>query len=811
MTLGSGFLTSPPRAKEPHSPPEQLNSPYLGRVCSLIDGCLVLLMAGTAFALGCQELSDADVWWHVRSGQWIWQNRRVPMLDPFSFASADRPWIDLHWLFQVLLAAVFAAGGVRGIILMAAVGWTAVVLVALTAAIGRWPVWIATACWLPALVVMSARFTPRPEVFSLLGVALYLTVLLHADDKPGIAWILPIIQVLWVNAHGLFVLGPAILVMYLADRLVSRTPEFPIAGSKKHSGRYRWWGHVGGAAVLVGLACLANPYGLRGALFPLELFPKITAWGGQYKAYIIEFGNLKDFVRKQGFVATGSPYLRAECFLFWATPLSFIVPAVWRTGRLRISSSAWNKGCIGALGLAVGLVLTSALSLPAPGTPAAFVRLGRLAPLGLVALGALSAAIVIRSSRWTALLAMIGGINLAMWVLWLQVHLLGLEPGMMGLFLIENDSAVLGWCTALIGGVMAVLVFRAGGRFVSIVLSLTFGYLALQAIRNMSLFGLAAGFVTTRNLGEWAAELMVEPPAQNRRSIVPWVKEVTPRVVIAGVAGLLIFTIVSGRTFGGAGEPQRLGLRERPLLYAHDAARFAAAPGLPDRALAFDLTQASVYVFHNGPERKIFMDGRLEIPTRETFQTYVRLENMLNEGRQSWAERIHRMGDPLIVLDHKKEFGAEATLLRDPEWRCVYYDAVASVFLSRRRGLETSFPSVDFLNRHFHDPEWQAIPPIPWGLAEAKGLLDLGSALQYRDRLTGPLPLSLRLLACDRFRQAIAPGSNHRGVLDLAGDCLLEHGPRPDGLIAWNERSLGHCDRSPAGAGHLLLPPRART
>ena len=51
---------------------------------------------------------------------------------------------------------------------------------------------------------------------------------------------------------------------------------------------------------MVGIACVVNPYGLRGALFPLELFPKITAWGGVYKSYIAEFGDLRELVRRQG-------------------------------------------------------------------------------------------------------------------------------------------------------------------------------------------------------------------------------------------------------------------------------------------------------------------------------------------------------------------------------------------------------------------------------------------------------------------------------------------------------------------------------
>ena len=283
-----------------------------------------------------------------------------------------------------------------------------------------------------------------------------------------------------------------------------------------------------------------------------------------------------------------------------------------------------------------------------------------------------------------------------------------------------------------------------------------------------------------------------------------------PRVVMAGLVSLLIFTIVSGWFFRSTGERRRLGLRERPLLYAHEAARFAGRPGLPDRALVFDLGQAAVYLFHNGPGRKVFMDGRLEIPSRETFQTYVRLENMLNEGRPGWAEPVGRMGDPLILLDHEKEFGAEATLLGDPEWRCIYYDAVASVFLSRRRGLETSFPSVDFVNAPFPRSAVASHSARPVGACRGKGIARSGvggSVSGQVNRATSSCPQAAGMRP---LPAGDCSGSDHRNALDLAGNLLLEHGPQPDRHTTWTECSLGHCDRTFARASYFLLSPRAR-
>ncbi len=742
----------------------------LSRTTRLVDGALIALLVATAFLLGCQELFDSDVWWHVRAGQWIWVNRQAPMLDPFTFASADRPWVDLHWLFQLMLAGAHTLGGVRGMIVLAAATCASVILVGLTARDRRWPMAVVAACWLPALGAMSSRFDPRPEVLSLLGVAVYLAVLFRTDQTPGLAWLLPVVQVVWVNSHALFVLGPIILSVYLIDhiaRALTRTGDTDLPADRL--GR-RWWLHVGGAAAAAGMACLVNPYGLRGALFPLELFPKITAGGGPYKSYVAEFMSLNDFVQSVGIEsAAGDFFFRAECFLLWMLPLSFIVPAVWDACRRATGGTAAHPErslvWAGGFGLAVGSIALCTVSFSEAGKLWLITRLGYLVPGGFVALGLLGALLILlaKASRFAALFAASGGAAMAAWVVWLRGHLSGPEPGLL-----------MGGITASLGGMATMLVLRQGGRgrLFRVILAGAFGYLALLAHRNINLFGLVAGFVLAWNLGEWAAALAASP--KGSVPVEKW-KAHGALAVKAGLTtliGLWIVGIISGWFFRYAGEIRRFGLGELPLAYAHDAARFAGRPGMPERALALDLRQAAVYLFHNGPERKLFIDGRLEVPSRAIFETFVRLSTLMKEGRPGWSEPIRRMGDPLILLDHAEDFGAEATLLADPGWRCVYYDPVASVFLTRRPSDPQAFPAVDFTARHFHDPAWQAIPPVPLGLAEAGALIKLESAIRRRPGVESKWPLrsSLMLLAGDRLRQGLASGfGNDSGPTAKAG------------------------------------------
>ncbi|MHB1558853.1 MAG: hypothetical protein ACYC61_15480, partial [Isosphaeraceae bacterium] len=249
------------------------------------------------------------------------------------------------------------------------------------------------------------------------------------------------------------------------------------------------------------------------------------------------------------------------------------------------------------------------------------------------------------------------------------------------------------------------------------------------------------------NLGEWAAELSsVRPDPGTRR------RRLAATGLVAVVAGFLAIATVSGWVFRATGERRSFGLGASPLAYAHEAARFAARPGLPDRALVYSLRQAGVYVFHNGPARKVFLDGRLEVPDRDTFASYVWFERALEQDARGWRDALRGIGEPLILLDHEGHSGAEATLMADPGWRCLWFDPIASVFVSTsRRDLDAAYPTVDFAARHFRDPLWrQPLPPIV-GEAEGRAMVGVALALRGRAGSSRDQRAGLLLAACRRL------------------------------------------------------------
>jgi tetratricopeptide (TPR) repeat protein len=744
-----------------------------------LDRLLVLTMAVAAAVLASQELSDADVWWHLRSGQWIWEHRAFPIVDPFSFASAGSPWIDLHWGFQLILAFVHRLGGIPGIILLASAFSGLVVLIGMTARLRKWPVWIVAAAWIPALLLIGTRVPPRPEIASLAFIAAYMAILFQSGRQPAFAWALPAVQLLWVNTHSLFILGPVIMGAYLADRAVVNRFQTPRAKGEGQvpDGRHSL-AHLGLASLAVVAACFVNPYGLKGVLLPFELFPKISSQGGIYKANILEFYSPARFLEDATTpIAIRALVVRAEFFLLVMLPISISVPAIWRlwSGHKPAQDSpcpAFTGRWLAGTAFAGVLTIIATFGLPLAGVPAWLIDAGRFAPIGFLTLGLATAAAVAWRSPRSAALAACSGVTLAGGIPWLVAQFFGLDPTAANSH--SNISAAWPW---IAGGTAIVAIFltlQAGGRLFRISLVLAFGYLALQALRNINIFGVIAGFVLASEFGEWAAD-WIESQKESACPTGKW-WGLAARGTLAAIVLAATVAAATDRLPSAVAWPFPLGLRESPRVLAHDAARFAGQAGMPLRCLAFGLDPAAVFLYHNAPERKPFMDPRLEVASKATFETYLWLDKAMIEGRPGWSEPVERMGEPSILLDHNKRFGSEATLLADTRWRCVYFDAVASVFVpSRRTDLEAAYPTIDFAARFFHEQPGMRREPGPNGqIEEALGLVCLGHALPAQGALTWTQRLPILLQASARARAAIAVRpENAKGWLALACGLLF--------------------------------------
>ncbi len=277
---------------------------------------LIAAFLALTFLLGVFPLKDTDFWWHLKAGDLIRQTGEVPKVDTFTYGAEGRPWVDLHWGFQVALSWGYALGGVVGLNLAKCSITSLAVLLLITSRRPNWPIWAMLLAWLPALLVLSGRMYIRPETISLLYLSMVLAILFRWDRRPWLAFALPVVQVLWVNTQGLFLLEPILIGFALADAAVR-----PGAFGPERRG---WWRTVLAATFMTGLACLFNPYGVVGALYPIQLAQTMSN-----KIFSTTIGELKPLLVFIEEVGLDSLPLQLHLITIALGGLSFLVPMIW--------------------------------------------------------------------------------------------------------------------------------------------------------------------------------------------------------------------------------------------------------------------------------------------------------------------------------------------------------------------------------------------------------------------------------------------------------------------------------------------------
>ncbi len=160
---------------------------------------------------------DGDLPRHILTGNVILQTWHVPTTDIFSFRTTGRPAFPHEWLSQVLFAVVYDWLGLDGIVLL-----TALAIMLTWGIVYRQTIWRSNS-FFAALVFIGLgvaasqiHVLPRPHIFTYLLTAIWITLLEQIDEgKARSWWALPLVMLLWVNLHGMFVLGMLILGIYL--------------------------------------------------------------------------------------------------------------------------------------------------------------------------------------------------------------------------------------------------------------------------------------------------------------------------------------------------------------------------------------------------------------------------------------------------------------------------------------------------------------------------------------------------------------------------------------------------------------------
>ncbi len=275
-----------------------------------IRGDIMLRWAAVLIAmlLGWTVIDETGILVQIKSGLYLATHGWLPPVsDVLSSTATDRPWINLSWLTDLILAGVY---GVGGFALLSALN---AILAAMTFWIlGRISLpgvstWWGSVCAVLAAIACFPYFTPGPEIVSLLGVALTLAWI-HAVSREGAlrsVWLLAALLAVWSNLDARAWLGLAILLTWaIGESLQGLTrPET----TEAVSARQAWT-----AVALGAVALLINPFHIHAMLsavvqYTVE-YPALQAFGNPrspFRYTWLSMGNLEFWSSLNYFGAAG--------------------------------------------------------------------------------------------------------------------------------------------------------------------------------------------------------------------------------------------------------------------------------------------------------------------------------------------------------------------------------------------------------------------------------------------------------------------------------------------------------------------------
>jgi hypothetical protein len=171
----------------------------------------IVLLLGL-LAMTARNAVDPDLWWHLRTGQWIVETGHVPHSDPFSFTRTGHAWVSHEWLSEVAFYELWKHGGAAALIVFSAIVTTTGFMLLYLRCPGKRH-WAAAATVVGALA-SAPSWGVRPQMFTFTLASLLLWLVKTGEGRPKrLLWIPPLF-LLWLNLHAGFALGPALLLAY---------------------------------------------------------------------------------------------------------------------------------------------------------------------------------------------------------------------------------------------------------------------------------------------------------------------------------------------------------------------------------------------------------------------------------------------------------------------------------------------------------------------------------------------------------------------------------------------------------------------
>lgn len=223
---------------------------------------LVVLM-GIFIFVNTHPIRPYDFWWHIAIGKEIVSNGSIPTVDVYSYTEAGQPYLSyqMFWLMEVILYSVYKFGGPELVVFLQSLLITCAYLVIF------WICKLTSKSWrIAALGVLFAAalglndWNVRPQGITFLLASLFLLAIYEYRYESHWGWLIifPACMLIWVNSHGTFIIGLALVGIWWGQEIWTAIRQRLTHEQKVEGKRVLVPGIV---FMITMLICLLNPRG----------------------------------------------------------------------------------------------------------------------------------------------------------------------------------------------------------------------------------------------------------------------------------------------------------------------------------------------------------------------------------------------------------------------------------------------------------------------------------------------------------------------------------------------------------------------
>lgn len=230
--------------------------------------CLLLSVYLSIFALQKINLASADLGRHIENGYMFFKGHDFGITkwsllhtNLYSSTNSDFPFVNHHYGSGIIFYIVYILSGWNGLSIFYLLCLIFTLTLLISAVRKNTDIVTLSLTSIFIIPLLADRVEIRPEGISYLFIAIFIFILYRFSKdeiSPKWLWLIPFMEILWVNIHIYFILGLCLIGAFFVQFLIQRN----LNGAK----------HLSKVFAVSAVATIINPFGVKLALYPLNIF-----------------------------------------------------------------------------------------------------------------------------------------------------------------------------------------------------------------------------------------------------------------------------------------------------------------------------------------------------------------------------------------------------------------------------------------------------------------------------------------------------------------------------------------------------------